>query len=187
MLWQEIASSRFRVKKQMAIPPRGDPRRPLHLAVRSTRLLGILFLLIGTLMSSLTLRGGIPGRRGMVLTALLLLFYIGPGVVYLVTAIFLARRRFWAVVVGLVLASLQSLFVLFAIGSILIDIMRHPSRSVAMIPMVVMIFVILALAQLIYHLSRSFEAIRYAPVEDQHGFEPVMAKAVEAPPEESSR
>jgi hypothetical protein len=31
----------------MALPPKGDPRRPLVLGVRSTRLFGIIFLLFG--------------------------------------------------------------------------------------------------------------------------------------------
>ena len=29
------------------LPPKGDPRRPLHLAVRSTRLLGVASVLCG--------------------------------------------------------------------------------------------------------------------------------------------
>ena len=31
----------------MALPPKGDPQRPLALAVRSTRILGILFIGLG--------------------------------------------------------------------------------------------------------------------------------------------
>jgi hypothetical protein len=45
----------------------------------------------------------------------------------------------------------------------------------------VLIFILLALAQLIYHLALSFDAIKYAPVEEQHGFEPLMAQPVEPP------
>jgi hypothetical protein len=175
---------RFRVEKQMGIPARGDPRRPLYLAVRSTRVLGILFLLIGTFVSLLlSVRGGMPRRGGIFLTGGLLLFYVGPGVVYLITAIYLKRRQFWAVVVGLVLASIQSLFVLLGIAGILLTLMRQPAVSIALVPMGVMIFVLLALAQLIYHLSLSFEAIKYAPTEEQHGFEPLMATP--PPPKEN--
>ena len=31
----------------MALPPRGDPRRPLHLAVRSMWVLGVMLVLLG--------------------------------------------------------------------------------------------------------------------------------------------
>jgi hypothetical protein len=130
----------------------------------------------------LIVRGFAPMRNGIILTAGLFFLYIGPGVIYLVTAIYLKRRRFWAVIVGLVLASVHLLFVLIVIAGLLITMSRHPAASVALIPMILMIFVGLALAQLIYHLSLSFEAIKYAPVEDQHGFEPLMGQAVEPPP-----
>jgi len=172
----------FRVEKQMAVPPRGDPRRPLHLAIRSTRMLAIIFLLIGTLVSFLLLmQGGVPRRGGMLFTGAFLFFYVGPGAVYLVTAIYLKRRQFWAVVVGLVLASVQSLFVLFAIAGIFITVVRQSGASIAIFPVAVLIFILLALAQLIYHLALSFDAIKYAPVEEQHGFEPLMAQPVEPP------
>jgi hypothetical protein len=170
------------VEKQMAVPPRGDPRRPLHLAIRSTRVLAIIFLLFGTCASiPLLITGGMARRGGMFLNAGILFLYVGPGAVYLVTAIYLKRRQFWAVVVGLVMASIQSLFVLLAIAGILITMVRQPGSSIVLIPMGVLIFIILALAQLIYHLALSFDAIKYAPVEEQHGFEPLMAQPVEPP------
>ena len=46
----------------------------------------------------------------------------------------------------------------------------------------VLVFIILALAQLIYHLALSFEAIKYAPPEEHHGFEPLMGLPIESPP-----
>jgi hypothetical protein len=166
----------------MAIPPRGDPRRPLHLAVRSTRVLAIIFLLFGTCASiPMLIQGALPMRGRMFLNLGVFIVYVGPGVVYFVTAIYMKRRQFWAVILALVMASIQLLFALLGISVLLIAEMRRPASSVAMIPAGVMIFVILALAQLIYHLALSFNAIRYTPVEEQHGFEPLMAQAVESP------
>jgi hypothetical protein len=157
----------------MAIPPRGDPRRPLHLAVRSTRVLAIIFLLFGTCASiPMLIQGALPMRGRMFLNLGVFIVYVGPGVVYFVTAIYMKRRQFWAVILALVMASIQLLFALLGISVLLIAEMRRPASSVAMIPAGVLIFVILAL---------SFNAIRYTPVEEQHGFEPLMAQAVESP------
>ena len=183
MLWGTIARIGFvfRVEKQMAIPPRGDPRRPLHLAVRSTRLLGIIFLLFGSCASIPFLIRGAGSMGGGMLSAATLFVYVGPGAVYLVTAIYLKCRQFWAVVVGLAMASIQAIFVLLAVTFILIATVRQPAISFSLIPMAVLIFIVLVLGQLIYHLARSFDAIKYAPVEEQHGFEPLMAQQVEPP------
>ena len=166
----------------MAIPPRGDPRRPLHLAVRSTRVLAIIFLLFGTCASiPMLIHGAVPMGGRMFLNLSVFIVYVGPGAVYLVTAIYLKCRRFWALILALVMASIQLLFALLGISVLLIAEMRQPAGSVAAIPAAILIFIILALAQLIYHLSLSFNAIRYTPVEEQHGFEPLMAQPVEPP------
>jgi len=170
----------------MALPPKGDPRRPLHLAVRSTRMLAIIFLLFGSCaFVPFLIRGAMPVNARVFLELGNVILYFGPGAVYLVTSIYLMRRRFWAVVVAIVLASIQLLLVLIGIISLLIVMMRQPIpqpvSSFALIPAGILLLIILALVQLIYHLALSFEAIKYIPVEEQHGFEPLMAQPVEPP------
>jgi hypothetical protein len=163
----------------MGLPARGDPRRPLQLAVRSTRLLAGLFLMLGTCaISTMLIRGG-PMRRGAALDLGVLLIYVGPGALYLIVSMYLQRRRFWAVVVGLVLASIQLFFTVGGAAMLLFAVVR--GASISIIPIVLVVFVMLALGQLIYHLALSFEAIKYEPPgQNPHGFEPLVAQ----PPEE---
>jgi len=166
----------------MALPPRGDPRRPLHLAIRSTRVLAILFLLFGTCaFIPMLMQGGMPRRGGLFLGVSDLLFYIGPGAAYLVFSLFLRQRQFWAVVAALVLASIQLILTLFFAGALLIATLRQPNSSISLIAGGMVALVILALGQLIYHLALSFEAIKYGSVEQQHGFEPLMVQPVDLP------
>jgi hypothetical protein len=76
----------------MALPPKGDPQRPLALAVRSTRVLGILFIGIGALGMLPTFTMGMRGARGATLSVAAMagvivtttLIYFGPGALYLV-------------------------------------------------------------------------------------------------------
>jgi hypothetical protein len=171
----------------MALPPKGDPRRPLHLAIRSTRVLAILFLALGLCGMIPFLIGAINvGGRGMPVTFMamsVLLFYFGPGVAYLILSIYLGHRRYWAIVASIVLASIQVLFCLIGIMSMAWFILPTSSGPEIYIPVGLIILVILALAQLIYHLALSFESIKYAPVEQQRGFEPIpMATALSPPP-----
>lgn len=109
-----------------------------------------------------------------------LFVYVGPGAIYLVTAIYLKQRKFWAVVVGLVLGSIQLLVALGETVNLLYFVMRSSIASFRgfgmgiLISLGILIFIDLALGQLIYHLALSFEAIKYTSVEQQHGFEPLM-------------
>ena len=163
----------------MPLPPKGDPRRPLHLAIRSTRLLAIIFLFLGGCVCTAFLRG----RRSTVISLpalAALLFYFGPGVAYLIFSIYLKRRQFWAVLSSLILASIQLLFTLAVAVSLLIVSMIKSANSVNFViaPLIVLGIVILALAQLVYHLALSFEAIKHVPVEEQRGFEPLMFQPI---------
>jgi hypothetical protein len=172
----------------MPLAPKGDPRRPLHLAVRSTRMLGILFVCMGTCgilpMLSGFGRGGV--RRGVMMTKMmtvLSLVYFLPGVLYILVAVFLRQRQFCAVVAALVMASIQCLLTLIGlvmvVGTVAIGARSMP--SIALIPLGLLVFVIVALAQLIYHLARSFESIKYGPIEGQRGFEPILPPSPPTP------
>src|SRR4051794_36541367 len=105
----------------MALPVKGDIRRPLALAIRSTRLLGVMFIVMGLFatLPFLLMRGGrSAGMEWMyvLLGAIALFFYMGPGVVYLLCALSMKRGRAWAVTTALILAGLQGAFVLVAVA-----------------------------------------------------------------------
>jgi hypothetical protein len=151
----------------------------MHLAVRSMWLLGGLLVALGMCGTGgglfLARRGGLP--RGMAVMQMIgALFYLVPGVLYIVFAIYVKQRQFWAVIAGLVLAAAQFLFLL--VGFVATLVMYFLPDSDLPRPFLVVIGVMglftLALAQLVYHLARSFQAIQLPPYgKDERGFEPV--------------
>jgi hypothetical protein len=163
----------------MPLPPRGDPRRPLYLAVGSMWVLGVLLVAfslcaIGSfvfLLRSMNSRGGgasMPAWAPFVGV----LTYLVPGVLYIVFAIFAGRRRLWAVIGALVLASIQCLFTLFAL--VMMTLMAVTQTAMALFPLAIVLLIVIALAQLMFHLAKSFEALRYPPFgQEEHGFEPI--------------
>ena len=167
----------------MALPPKGDPRRPLHLAVRSTRILGILFIVLGAIGMLPTLlgiqrAGGIRlSIASMILLALFMsLVYFGPGALYLVCSIHIARRRTWSVVTAMVLAGIQLLLILAGVAMMTFMALSDAPAALKwtlVLPAAVTLLIFLALAQLEYHLSKCFAAIRLAPVDVQRGFDPL--------------
>src|SRR5436190_18993049 len=96
----------------MTIPPKGDPRRPVALAVRLMRLLGIIHLVLAgiTVLPLFLVRRGFgpPVWARMVVVMVPLL----PAVGYLLSAIFVRRRQAWGIVLGIVVASVSALFLL---------------------------------------------------------------------------
>lgn len=168
----------------MGPSPDGDRRRPLHLAVRSTRSLGALFLLLGGC-ASIPLIVGLggaaaapPPKAQIPRIVASLLFYLAPGVIYLLCSIFLARRRIWALITTMTVAGLQIALMAFGMAMLLYGMVaqRGPSLPLLLwIPLLIMFVLILALARLEYHLVRSLQAIRQQQVEDQRGFEPLSA------------
>ena len=172
----------------MALPPRGDPRRPLHLAIRSTRLLGIVLLLFGTcgMASFMTTRlgRGTPAIPTWIFVAGAMFYFI-PGALFIVFAIFLARRQYWAVVGALVLSFLLGVIFLLALGGFAFAVISRTQRADAgmAIPVIIFCLFSLAIGQLIYHLSKSFEAIKHPHFgQEIRGFEPLPVRAVDAPP-----
>ena len=165
-------------RMNLPLPPKGDPQRPLSLAIRSTRLLGIVLILFGFV--ALLPFAATPRGISLLLTIVIALFYLGPGVLYLLCAIFLKRRRLWAVVVALVLASIQLLLAILGIVTFAIQMFSalhmNSMGAFAIIPLIVILFFIAAFVQLIYHLSCCFEAIKFSPPEFQRGFEPLVVQ-----------
>jgi hypothetical protein len=163
----------------MALPPKGDPRRPLHLAIRSCRAVGGLLAIFGIF-------GILPlfissGRRGMspvggrTAAFIASTFYASPAVAFYVLAVFLKKRQLWAVIVALVLASLT--FVALFFGFLTIGLMMRTSSLLWRIDAILLAIAALVLfeaGRLIYQLARSFEAIRHLPENEARGFEPIF-------------
>ena len=168
----------------MSLPPRGDPRRPLHLAIRSTRLLGVVLLLFGTcalapfMYMLLSGSGAAASMPPAWTTMMIVLLYLGPGMLYMVLSVFLGRRQHWAVVCSLVLSSLLAIFFLVAFTGFAVSLLSNPQPSNVVLGAIISLFA-LAVGQLIYHLSKSFEAIRHPPFgQEIRGFEPLPVRPV---------
>ena len=170
----------------MPLPPKGDPRRPMHLAIRSMRLLGIILIL-------LTLLGFVPflyiSGGGRAVPRLMLMFffsalviYLIPGVLFLIFAIFLKRRQFWAVVGGIVLSSILLIFSLLSLVAVLLNFATAGHTPVGFIGLMISMLFLAAFTQLIIHLSQSFKALNYFPVEEQRGFEVAPVAPIAPPP-----
>ncbi|WP_428938455.1 hypothetical protein [Fontivita pretiosa] len=147
------------------------------------RSLGIVFLLMAgmsVLPAMMLLRGG-SGASGrlMIAMAFYSMLYLVPGLLYLFCSIYLPRRRPWAIIVGLALASVQLLFCLPAM-ILALGVWLKTDEPIASILAAIMLLVVAALAQLIYHLAKSFQAIRYPPIEEVPGFEPLMVEPIDA-------
>jgi hypothetical protein len=165
----------------MALPPKGDPQRPLHLAIRSCRAAGGLFFLSGlgaaaSVFLNPTRKG--PPPIGAILGAIA---QFGPGVAFYVLAYFLKKRHLWAVIVALVLASLAFVITL-AISLVLWWAMRaapliSPIGRIDLILLAIIGLVLLEMGRLIYQLARSFDAIRYLPEAERRGFESILPPA----------
>lgn len=157
----------------MALPPKGDPRRPLHLAARSTRVLGIIFILIGCLASVSVIGVGVGSATRLIALVVPVVIFLGAGSGYLIVSIFLKRRAFWAVVTGLVIASIHAAIAVLGLAGMAITVIA-PDRNV-FIPIFVLVLWLAAMAQLIYHLSKSFAGLRLAD-EAFRGFEPLRVQ-----------
>ena len=162
----------------MAIPPKGDPRRPLHLATRSMRVLGILLLLFSTcvgfsLSRMMAAGGGMVWMKMIMIGAFAL--YAVPGLCYFIFPIFMMKRQLWAVIASIVLVSIHLLFALLGLAGMAFTTLKNPSQqqSVTLIPLAVVFLVIAALGQLLWHLSQCFEAIKHMPATER-GFEPIL-------------
>ncbi len=158
----------------MALPPRGDPRRPLHLAASSCRVLGVLGLL-GATCAGLPLLAVRRGGLGMAPALLPLAVLGGSGAAWMVLAHHIKRRRFWAVVTALVMASIATLGVLAMwAGMAYVMLSAQPGlmrERTFWIMLAVYGLITLALAQLVYHLARSFPALKIAAPDEARGFD----------------
>jgi len=171
----------------MAIPPKGDIRRPLHLAVRSTFLLGIVLLaasLLSTASMFLTQMRG--ATRFAVMTwgqIIEILFFFGPGIAYLLCAMYLRQRKMWALIVAIVLVTLQLLWIL-----LMLRLLLTRSRAGSLfdlldwIPLILLSLIVAALIQVLVLLSKSIATIEQPPIDIHRGFEPLATQRATIPP-----
>jgi hypothetical protein len=145
----------------MTLPPVGDPRRPLYLAIRSTRLLGMMFLLLGVVTPLPTLRRNtnlleLPGS--VVITSMT---HMVPGALYLISAVLLRRRRRSAVISALGLVTVHCVMLagsLAAYSGLLVSQTQDPHFLI--FALVVSLLAMAGLGQLIFQLARSLTVIR---------------------------
>jgi hypothetical protein len=186
----------------MPLPPKGDPRRPMHLAIRSMRLLGIVLLCFGGCVGLAfgvavgSAAGGFGGGGGGAGAAWGVWFvlvlaggmFILPGVLYLVAAGALKRRRQWAIVLGLVLSGLKCMLWLIGTVSAAVGLASSmiagngPSLGRVGVQLLIGLGFTAAFGQLIWHLSQSFAGLRLADDAEPRGFEPILPYASPAAP-----
>jgi hypothetical protein len=154
----------------MHVPPRGDPQRPIELAIRSTKLLGVASVAFGLVM---VFAFGYFNRflhfRKYFIGMGMLVWFV-PGVLFLTASWFMRRRSRAGVFTALATSWVQAIFaaaILF--GSLTV-------QPVSPVPVTVAALWAAALAQLIVHLWKSLESVR---LDRGHvrGFEAVAAPA----------
>jgi hypothetical protein len=171
----------------MALPPKGDPRRPMYLAIRSMRLLGIIIVLFSLLMfiPVIALRGSGGAAVGFsILFIVMAMVYLIPGLLFILCSIFLKRRQAWAIIVGIILSSIVLLMSVFGFFAGLLQLGAGNSSPLMLIQFTISLIFVAAFTQLIFHLSKSFESLRVLNTEVQRGFEllPVVPIAPPVPP-----
>ena len=87
----------------------------------------------------------------------------------MLTAVFMKRRQLWAVILGLVVSSVNALFVLLAFLGSLLNVANSPVMTIVTLLWVV------ALAQLIYQLAKSPAAMRADQAYQPRGFEVIQS------------
>lgn len=151
------------------VPPTGDPQRPLHLAVRSTRLLGIAATVIGLFVVVAFGYFNRFERFRPYFIALGLAVGVVPGVVFFLCSVYIARRSRAAVYGALATAALHLLFAAaFFVASVTLE-------PVSPIPVLVSVLWVLALLQLLWHLWRSLGSIRL-DTEYHRGFDMTLPR-----------
>jgi Ni/Fe-hydrogenase subunit HybB-like protein len=167
------------------------------------RVLGIMLILLsgcGLPAAIMSIAGGngMTASYGLYIAVSVLFVYLVPGVLYLLCATYLKQRRHWAVILGLVVTSMSCFFVLMAAAGLLVAVVTMPESPGA--PLYVFlgltVLFLAAFTQLIYHLSKCFQAIRLQPASKDRGLEatvlvqPPTAQVISTnwdPPEEQER
>jgi len=145
----------------MAIPPADDALRPVLLAARSLRLLGVLFIVIGAVTPVPALKAGhsiVALPPAVVITTLT---HVVPGVLYHLCAALLLRGRRAGVFAAMGLAMAHFILVagnLAAYTQMLI--LGGTSVEFLFLALTIGFLTVAALAQLMYHLVKSLRVLR---------------------------
>jgi hypothetical protein len=132
------AKERQRVRLQeqtRRLPPRGDPRRPLYLSVRSIKVLALVLLLLG----------GDLFFAFAHINAWLASLSLAPGILHLVLAAGLYHKQRWALVAAIAFACVQ---VVAAVVGLVLSLVFHSHLLV----IVGMALWLAAVIQLLLHL-----------------------------------
>jgi hypothetical protein len=158
----------------MTIPAPTDPIRPVRLAVRSLRLLGVLFVLVGVV----TALQGLRPHASLLVMSYVGLTHAVPGVLYLVCAALLPRGRRAGVLAAMGLALTH--FVLVA-GNLAAYVQMLVAGGVPptllFVALAVGFLAVAALAQLMYHLVKSLRVVSADPAALPPDAAPVYAAA----------
>ena len=148
----------------MILPPSGDPRRPLYLAIRSTRLLGVMFLLLGVITPIPSLRNAASMFDLPWPVVASSLTHLVPGLLYLVSAVLLGRRRRSAVISALGLVAVHCVMLtgnLMAYSGLLVSQTQDPKFLI--FALVVSLLAMAGLGQLMFQLAKSFAVVQLPP------------------------
>ena len=150
----------------MPVPPKGDPQRPIELAIRSTLLLGVASTAFGLVM---VLVYGYFNRflqfRKYFIGMGMLVWFV-PGVLFLTAWWFMRRRSRAGVLTAMATAGVQALFAAVAfVGSLTV-------QPVSPVPVVLSAVWAVALGQLLVHLWKSLESVRL-DAEHVRGFDAI--------------
>ena len=163
----------------MPLPPRGDPVRPVYLAVRSLRLLGVLFVLIGVIVPLLALKHAGSYRALNPAIFLVSLTHLVPGLLYAVCAELLVRGRRPGVFAAMGLAMFHFILVAGHLTTyVQLLVLGEASVTFLFISLTIGFLVVAALGQLMFHLVKSLRVLR-APDES---FDALAAPEVQSTP-----
>jgi hypothetical protein len=168
----------------MAVPPKGDPQRPLHLAIRSSLVMAILSLLLGISLYAYAASNG--GYIDPVFVVILFVVFFAPSATYFLIFVLLKNRLFGVTVLGILVASIQ-LFLSLCLAAFLILVQVTGNRGAPipissaafLVPMSAVSLVFFASAHLIYRLTRAGKIIKVIPIDAGRGFEPVMIERID--------
>ncbi|MGH7178822.1 MAG: hypothetical protein ACREJC_15695 [Tepidisphaeraceae bacterium] len=102
--------------------------------------------------------------------------FLAPAMLYLTLSIFLARRRLWAAVAGIVVAAFHGICAIAGLTTLIL-VVPNIGGPVLLAPIGGGILFTLAGMQLVYYLAQATRVITDAP---QRGFEPIISRQPEA-------
>jgi len=164
-----------------------NPQEVIDLAASALRLVGgilLLWAVLGT--STLALRLKLVDlSEGADLETLAefagtTLPYLLGAICFLVFAYFLRRRQAWAAVAAIVATTIALVISALALCALTFFVVTEYDTLALTIPIVFGAAFVYALAQLAYHLTKTFDAMRRLDRERPGGFEPVVAAALPA-------